>query len=70
MTTYGPAAFRRAMEARAGREQQARRHAIERLLAAVKRVDMATRRVRSGNKLIRADLWREVLAAAEALRGG
>jgi hypothetical protein len=69
MTQYGPSAFRRAMQARAGREQQARQHAVWRLLAALKRVDAATRHVKSGNKLIRADLWRELLAAAEALRG-
>jgi hypothetical protein len=66
MTIYGPSSFRKAMEAR---EQQDRRHVVGRLLAALKRVDAATRHVKSGNKLIRADLWRELLAAAEALRG-
>jgi hypothetical protein len=43
-------------------------HAVGRLAAAVRRVEEDTRHVRSGNGLTRADLWREVVAAAEALK--
>jgi hypothetical protein len=70
MTTYGPAAFRKAIEARAGREQQARQHAAGRLLAAIRAVDQDTRHIKSGCKLIKPALWKAVMAAAKGLQGG
>jgi hypothetical protein len=64
-----PAAFERAMAARAVREREEKDSRVQRLIRAVRCVDQDTRHIKSGCKLIKPDAWQAVMDAVKALRG-